>query len=68
METGSTVALGSQYYVNTGETPEEVRDGILVRRSPQFTYYNKIDRLRNWKGALLGGHKPPPEHLVATPG
>src|SRR5438128_1318861 len=43
---------------------EEIRDGILVRRSPQFTYYNKIDRLKNWKGSLLGGHKPPPSHLV----
>ena len=43
---------------------EEVREGILIRRSPQFTYYNKIDRLKNWKGSLLGGHKPPPQHLV----
>jgi MoaA/NifB/PqqE/SkfB family radical SAM enzyme len=45
---------------------EEVRDGILIRRSPQFTYYNRIDRLKNWKGSLLGGHKPPPGHLVET--
>ncbi len=39
-------------------------NGILTRRSPQFTYYNKIDRLSNWKGTLLGGHKPPPQDLV----
>src|SRR5437867_195547 len=43
---------------------EEVREGILIRPSPQFTYYYKIDRLKNWKGSLLGGHKPPPAHLV----
>ena len=43
---------------------EEVRDGILIRRSPQFTYYNKIDRLKNWRGSLLGGHKPPPAHIL----
>ncbi len=35
---------------------EEVRDGILIRRSPQFAYYNRIDRLSNWHGKLLGGH------------
>jgi pyruvate-formate lyase-activating enzyme len=45
---------------------EEVSDGILIRRSPQFTYYNKIDRLKSWKGALLGGHRPPPEHLLPS--
>jgi MoaA/NifB/PqqE/SkfB family radical SAM enzyme len=45
---------------------EEVRDGILIRHSPQFTYYNKIDRLKNWKGSLLGGHKPPPAHVLAS--
>ena len=43
---------------------EEVRDGLLIRRSPQYTYYNKINRLRNWKGTLLGGHKPPPIKLL----
>ena len=42
---------------------EEIGDGLLIRRSPQFTYYNKVDRLRNWKGTLLGGHKPPPTEL-----
>lgn len=46
------------------EFEEEVRDGLLIRRSPQFTYYNRIDRLRNWKGSLLGTHRAPPRELV----
>jgi len=41
------------------EFEEEVRDGLLIRRSPQFTYYNRIDRLENWQGRLLGGHSAP---------
>lgn len=41
------------------EFQEEVRDGLLIRRSPQFSYYNRIDRLGNWKGSLLGGHPAP---------
>jgi radical SAM protein with 4Fe4S-binding SPASM domain len=47
------------------EFEEEVRDGLLIRRSPEFTYYNKIERLANWKGRLLGGHPAPPARLVA---
>ncbi len=43
---------------------EEVRDGLLIRRSPQYTYYNKIARLTNWQGQLLGGHPAPPKELV----
>ncbi|MCH9050030.1 MAG: radical SAM protein [Proteobacteria bacterium] len=39
------------------EFEEEVRDGLLIRRSPQFNYYNRIDRLNNWQGRLLGGHE-----------
>jgi MoaA/NifB/PqqE/SkfB family radical SAM enzyme len=46
------------------EYEEEVRDGLLIRRSPEFTYYNRIDRLKNWKGQLLGGHDEPPAGLV----
>jgi MoaA/NifB/PqqE/SkfB family radical SAM enzyme len=46
------------------EYEEEVRDGLLIRRSPEFTYYNKIARLGNWQGKLLGGHAAPPEGLV----
>lgn len=37
---------------------EEVKDGLLIRRSPEFTYYNRIDRLNNWSGTLMGGHEP----------
>lgn len=43
---------------------EEVRDGMLIRRSPQYVYYNSVARLKNWQGALLAGHKPPPEGLA----
>jgi MoaA/NifB/PqqE/SkfB family radical SAM enzyme len=43
---------------------EEVRDGLMIRRSPEFTYYNKIARLGNWQGKLLGGHAAPPEGLA----
>lgn len=43
---------------------EEVRDGLLIRRSPQYTYYNKIAYLTNWQGQLLGGHPAPPPNLV----
>lgn len=43
---------------------EEIRDGLMIRRSPQFTYYNKIASLKNWQGSMLGGHKPPPRELV----
>ena len=38
---------------------------LLIRRSPEFTYFNRIDRLAAWKGSLLGGHKPPPDNLQA---
>jgi radical SAM protein with 4Fe4S-binding SPASM domain len=47
------------------EFEEEVRDGLLIRRSPEFNYFNRIDRLAVWKGSLLGGHKPPPPILAA---
>ena len=48
------------------EYEEEVRDGLLIRKSPEYTYYNAINRLSAWKGSLLGGHKPPPAELRAT--
>jgi MoaA/NifB/PqqE/SkfB family radical SAM enzyme len=41
------------------EFEEEVKDGILIRRSPEYTYYNRIDRLKNWQGSLLGAHPAP---------
>ena len=43
---------------------EEVRDGLLIRTSPQYTYYNKVARLKNWQGNLLGGHPGPPTDLA----
>jgi pyruvate-formate lyase-activating enzyme len=46
------------------EFVEEVRDGLLIRTSPQFNYYNKIGRLSNWGGRLLGNHPAPPEELI----
>ncbi|MEX0814232.1 MAG: radical SAM protein [Dongiaceae bacterium] len=46
------------------EFEDEVRDGLLIRRSPEFTYYNRIDRLRNWTGNRLGTHAAPPRELV----
>ena len=48
------------------EYEEEVRDGLLIRRSPEYTYYNTVNRLTNWKGNLLGGHKPPPAELQSA--
>lgn len=47
------------------EFEDIIRDGILIRRSPEFTYYNRIDRLKNWKGRLLGGHPEPTEEVMA---
>ncbi len=47
---------------------EEIRDGLLIRKSPQYTYYNKIARLNNWQGNLLGGHPKPSEELVGVGG
>ena len=46
------------------EFEDEIRDGVLIRRSPEFTYYNRIDRLPNWQGRLLGGHPAPPESIA----
>jgi MoaA/NifB/PqqE/SkfB family radical SAM enzyme len=45
------------------EYSEEVKDGLLIRRSPEYTYYNLVKRLSSWQGNLLGGHTPPPEEL-----
>jgi radical SAM protein with 4Fe4S-binding SPASM domain len=39
---------------------ETVKDGILIRQSPEYTYYNRIDRLANWTENMTGGlHKLP---------
>jgi radical SAM protein with 4Fe4S-binding SPASM domain len=42
---------------------ETLEDNLLIRRSPEYTYYNRIDRLENWSGQLLGTHKDPKESL-----
>ena len=42
---------------------EEIRGNVMIRRSPQYVYYNKLSRLKNWKGRMLGGHRPPPENI-----
>jgi MoaA/NifB/PqqE/SkfB family radical SAM enzyme len=47
------------------EYSEEIKDGLLIRRSPEYRYYNLIERLDNWTGNLLGGHRPPPQELRA---
>lgn len=36
------------------EYTEEVKDGLLIRRSPEYTYYNLVGRLTNW--TTRGGH------------
>jgi MoaA/NifB/PqqE/SkfB family radical SAM enzyme len=48
------------------EFEDEVRDGLLIRRSPEFTYYNRIDRLDNWQGRLLGAHPQPDSGLIES--
>jgi radical SAM protein with 4Fe4S-binding SPASM domain len=30
-----------------------VKDGVLIRRSPEYTYYNRVDRLTNISAGLL---------------
>ena len=42
---------------------EEIRDGLLVRKSPEYTYYNRLDRIDNWTQNLLGTHKDPRESI-----
>lgn len=37
---------------------EEVKDGILIRRSHQFVYYNRLDRLESWTSNLRGHEAP----------
>ncbi len=35
---------------------EEIKDGLLIRRCPEYTYYNRIDQLKNWHKELHGTH------------
>lgn len=36
---------------------EEIRDGLLIRRSPEYTYYNRVERLDSWSAALKSAHQ-----------
>lgn len=36
---------------------EEVKDGYLIRRSPEYTYYNRMDRMDNWSSGLKNAHE-----------
>lgn len=49
------------------EYEEEIKDGLLIRRSNQFVYYNRLDRLANWHD-LLRGHVPPDRDKLASIG
>jgi radical SAM protein with 4Fe4S-binding SPASM domain len=40
-----------------------VKDGLLIRRTAEYTYYNRIDRIRNWHKELHGTHGDPTEKL-----
>ena len=42
---------------------ETIENGLLIRRSPEYTYYNNLERLNNWSGGLLGTHKDPKTSL-----
>ena len=42
---------------------EEIRDDLLIRKSPEYTYYNSLERLDNWSENLLGTHKDPKESV-----
>jgi len=39
----------------TYDVEERVENGILIRRSAEFTYYNKIERLSSWTAQLMCG-------------
>jgi hypothetical protein len=49
------------------EFEEEITDELMIRRSPQFVYYNRLRRLNNWQGRLLGGHPELNRETVAEP-
>jgi radical SAM protein with 4Fe4S-binding SPASM domain len=40
-----------------------VQGDLLIRRSAEFTYYNRIDRMKNWHKELHGTHGDPYEKL-----
>jgi len=43
---------------------EEIRDDILIRRSPEYTYYNRLSSLDRWSDSFSSnGHLHPDESL-----
>jgi len=38
---------------------EEIKDGLLIRKSVQMTYYNRLDRMDSWHENIRGGHAQP---------
>jgi radical SAM protein with 4Fe4S-binding SPASM domain len=40
-----------------------VKDGLLIRRTAEYTYYNRIDRIKNWHENLHGTHGDPNKKL-----
>ncbi|MEI6985748.1 MAG: radical SAM protein [Rhodospirillaceae bacterium] len=38
---------------------EEMTDELLIRRSVQMTYYNRLDRMTSWHEGIKGGHTAP---------
>ena len=40
-----------------------VEEGLLVRRTAEYTYYNRIDRIKNWHENLHGTHGDPHKKL-----
>jgi radical SAM protein with 4Fe4S-binding SPASM domain len=49
---------------------EEVVDSVLIRRSPEYTYYNRVDRLATWSESLTQWSPNAPARIRehATPG
>lgn len=43
---------------------EEITDELLIRRSVQMTYYNRLDRMVSWHENVKGGHAAPDRDMV----
>ena len=42
----------------------EAREALNGLAFPRVEYEARIERLKNWKGSLLGGHDEPPSGLI----
>jgi radical SAM protein with 4Fe4S-binding SPASM domain len=47
---------------------EAVKDGLLIRWSTEYTYYNRLEKLDNWQGDMRGLHTPGTESLSGGSG